>query len=82
MTTNDDSPIKLAHQIENPTGTTDHTREEVKIVAKRDRSRKRAWDQMSEIDRAVLLETVRQRRKMEAMRRSVENEVFRARSLR
>ncbi|MGJ9414440.1 hypothetical protein ACHAAC_17200 [Aeromicrobium sp. CF4.19] len=44
--------------------------------------RKRAWDEMSEIDRAVLLETVRQRRRAEAIKRSVEAEVYRSRSMR
>jgi hypothetical protein len=34
----------------------------------------RAWDEMSEIDRAVLLERVRQRRKAQARKRAVINE--------
>jgi hypothetical protein len=33
--------------------------------------RRRAWDQMSEIDRAVLLEAVRQRREDQEQRRAV-----------
>ncbi len=33
--------------------------------------RKRAWDELSEIDRAVLLEAVRQRREAQEHRRSV-----------
>jgi hypothetical protein len=43
--------------------------------------RKRAWDEMSEIDRAVLLETVRQRRKVQKQNIAIQNEI-RLRSLR
>ncbi|WP_159541214.1 hypothetical protein [Aeromicrobium sp. 9AM] len=43
--------------------------------------RKRAWDEMSEIDRAVLLETVRQRRRVQKQNIAIQNEI-RLRSLR
>lgn len=87
MTTNDDPRLKPAHPNQTPTGrtttgTNDDPGEGVKAVSNRRRERKRAWDEMSEIDRAVLLETVRQRRKAQEHRRSIENEVYRLRSLR
>jgi hypothetical protein len=44
--------------------------------------RKRAWDEMSEIDRAVLLETVRQRRKTQKQNIAIQNEIYRLRSMR
>ena len=37
----------------------------------RDPERKRAWDELSEIDRAVLLESVRQRREEASQRRAL-----------
>lgn len=48
-------------------------REEVTTVKRftRHTERRRAWDQMSEIDRAVLLEAVRQRREDQEQRRAV-----------
>lgn len=36
----------------------------------------RAWDEMSEIDRAVLLESVRQRRKAQAHKQRIHSEVY------
>ena len=44
--------------------------------------RKRAWDEMSEIDRAVLLETVRQRRRAQKHNMTIHNEIYRLRSTR
>ncbi|MEV7395755.1 hypothetical protein [Aeromicrobium sp. NPDC092404] len=44
--------------------------------------RKRAWDEMSEIDRVVLLESVRQRRKIEKQNLAIHNEIYRLRSMR
>ena len=53
--------------------------EEVKAVALFE-SRKgrvtRAWDELSEIDRAVLLESVRQRRKLQQRKQSIYNQVY------
>lgn len=80
---NDEPRPEPAHRPPPTNGTTDALGEEVKTVAKSRRpGRKRAWDEMSEIDRAVLLETVRQRRRAEAIKRSVEAEVYRSRSMR
>lgn len=45
------------------------------------KGRKRAWDEMSEIDRAVLLESVRQRRKVQKQNIAIQNEI-RLRSIR
>jgi hypothetical protein len=45
-------------------------------------SRKRAWDSMSETDRAVLLETVRQRREAQARRDAHQLQVLTQRSYR
>ena len=39
-------------------------------------SRSRAWDELSEIDRAVLLETVRLRRKADEQRRKLHREFY------
>lgn len=41
---------------------------------------KRAWDEMSEIDRAVLLESVRQRRIQQKRKRSIESSIYNMRS--
>ena len=37
---------------------------------------KRAWDELSEIDRQVLLEAVRQRRKYQAMKTKIYSELY------
>lgn len=77
MTTHHDPRIRPA---QNPTPTTGtDTGEGVKAVApfeSRKNRRKRAWDEMSEIDRAVLLESVRQRRKAQETQRSVYSEIY------
>ncbi|HWV27742.1 MAG TPA: hypothetical protein VNZ66_10985 [Aeromicrobium sp.] len=71
----------LTHaQIPNPTqnliGST-NDRGEVKAMAIFERQpRVRAWDQMSEIDRAVLLEAVRQRRKIRQQQRRLRDELY------
>ncbi|WP_156364644.1 MULTISPECIES: hypothetical protein [unclassified Aeromicrobium] len=44
--------------------------------------RKRAWDEMSETDRQVLLETVRQRREAQAMKDAHQLQVLSQRSYR
>ena len=53
--------------------------EEVKAVALSE-SRKgrvtRAWDELSEIDRAVLLESVRQRRKLQRQQQAIYAQVY------
>ena len=40
----------------------------------------RAWDELSEIDRAVLLESVRQRRIQQKRKRSIESSIYSMRS--
>ena len=72
---------------QNPTdlhSTTGSDGEGVKAVGILDprKGRKRAWDEMSEIDRAVLLETVRQRRKVQKQNVAIHNEIYRLRSMR
>ncbi|MEJ7634083.1 hypothetical protein [Aeromicrobium sp.] len=44
------------------------------------KGRKRAWDELSEIDRAVLLESVRQRRELEKQRAAIYNQIYGIRS--
>ena len=44
--------------------------------SRRARSKKRAWDELSEIDRLVILESVRQRRKMRAHQDRIHTELF------
>lgn len=56
---------------DSPTGTFDdgHRRKEVSTMARKSRAGgKRAWDEMSETDRRVLLETVRMRREAQVAR--------------
>lgn len=53
------------------TGSGSINRGEVKAMAKIWRKRTRAWDEMSEIDRAVLLESVRQRREQREQQRKL-----------
>jgi hypothetical protein len=78
MTTHTDPRLMPA---QNPTKPTQNTATDdgkgVKAVAIFESRRARgtrAWDEMSEIDRAVLLETIRQRRKAQARKRAVINE--------
>ncbi|WP_162891264.1 hypothetical protein [Aeromicrobium sp. A1-2] len=46
------------------------------------KGRKRAWDELSEIDRAVLLESVRQRREVERHKTAIYSEIYGIRGLR
>lgn len=58
-------------------------REEVREVAifeSREGRVKRAWDEMSEIDRAVLLESVRQQRKAQAQKQKIQSEIYNLRA--
>lgn len=53
--------------------------EEVKAVAlseSREGRVTRAWDELSEIDRAVLLESVRQRRKLQRQQQAIYAQVY------
>lgn len=78
MTPQTDHLMPAQHPIPNdPTsndGTAGSDRGEGVTTVKRftrQTDRRRAWDQMSEIDRAVLLEAVRQRREDQEQRRAV-----------
>lgn len=53
---------------------------EVAIFESRQGRGKRAWDEMSEIDRMVLLESVRQRRKAEAQKHKIQSEIYNLRA--
>ena len=79
MTTKLDPRLIPAHHLTDSSPTTGTDGEEVKDVAvfesRRARS-KRAWDELSELDRLVILESVRQRRKMRAHQDRVHNELF------
>jgi len=82
MTTKPDTRLMPA---QNPTDpTTGNDREGVKAVGILNSrpGRKRAWDEMSEIDRVVLLESVRQRRKVQKQNLAIQNEIYRLRSMR
>jgi hypothetical protein len=50
--------------------------EGVKAVALFESRKPRPWDELSEIDRAVLLESVRQRRKHQAHKQKIYSELF------
>ena len=52
----------------------------VAIFEARQARGKRAWDELSEIDRAVLLESVRQRRIQQKRKRSIEASIYSMRS--
>lgn len=84
MTTKPDTRLMPA---QNPTTrhpTTGTDGEGVKAVGilNSRKGRKRAWDEMSEIDRVVLLESVRQRRKIQKQNIAIQNEIYRLRSMR
>ena len=80
MTTKLDPRLIPAQNLTDSSPTTGTDGEGVKDVAifesHRARSKKRAWDELSEIDRLVILESVRQRRKMRAHQDRVHNELF------
>lgn len=83
MTTHLDTPLMPAQTPTYPDPTTGLQGEGVKAVALFE-SRKgrvtRAWDEMSEIDRIVLLESVRQRRKAQQHKQRIESEIYRLRA--
>ena len=83
MTTKPDTRLMPAQNPTDPHPTTGTDGEGVKAVGILNprKGRKRAWDEMSEIDRAVLLESVRQRRKVQKQNIAIQNEI-RLRSLR
>lgn len=84
MTTKPDTRLMPAQNPTTPHPTTGTDGEGVKAVGvlSSRNERKRAWDEMSEIDRVVLLESVRQRRKIEKQNLAIHNEIYRLRSMR
>lgn len=80
MTTQLDPRLMPADHLTNSTPTTGgKDGKEVKdmtIFESRRARGTRAWDEMSEIDRAVLLEAVRQRRKLRQQQQAIHNEMF------
>ena len=86
MTTNLETRLITAkNQTDYSSPTTGTVGEGVKSVAifeARRAREKRAWDELSEIDRAVLLESVRQRRIHQKRKRSIESSVYSLRSSR
>ena len=86
MTTNLETRLITAKNLPDHTTPTNRTvGEGVKSVAIFEARRargKRAWDELSEIDRAVLLESVRQRRNHQKRKRSIESNIYSLRSSR
>jgi hypothetical protein len=79
MTTKLDPRLIPAQNLPDSSPTTGTDREEVKDVAtsKPRRARgTRAWDELAEIDRAVILESVRQRRRLRAQQDRIHTELF------
>ncbi|MET0931255.1 MAG: hypothetical protein ABWX74_17170 [Aeromicrobium sp.] len=79
MNTTLDSRLMPAHTQTDPTPTSGTPGEGVKAVAlfeSRKGRETRPWDELSEIDRAVLLESVRQRRKYQAHKQKIYSELF------
>lgn len=84
MTTKPDTQLMPAQNptdLHPTTGTDGEGVKAVEMFSSR-KGRKRAWDEMSEIDRVVLLESVRQRRKIEKQNLAIQNEIYRLRSMR
>ena len=79
MTTKLDPRLIPAQNLTDSSPTTGTDRGEVKDVAIFESRRardKRAWDELSELDRLVILESVRQRRKLRAHQDRVHAELF------
>ena len=80
MTTKLDPRLIPAQNLTDSSPTTGTDGEGVKDVAmfesRRARGKKRAWDELSELDRLVILESVRQRRKLRAHQDRIHNELF------
>jgi hypothetical protein len=74
-----DSQLMPAQTPTDPAPTSTTPGEGVKAVAifesRKDRVT-RPWDELSEIDRAVLLESVRQRRRYQAQKQKIYSELF------
>ena len=79
MTTKLDPRLMPADDHTDSSPTTGTDGEEVKDVAifeSRRARNKRVWDELSELDRLVILESVRQRRKMRAHQDRIHTELF------
>ena len=79
MTTKLEPRLMPAQTLTDSSPTTGTDGEEVKDVAIFESRRargKRAWDELSEIDRAVILESVRQRRKARQQQDRIHHELF------
>lgn len=78
MTTKADKRLMPAQNPTDPHPTTGTDGEGVKAVGilNRHKDRKRAWDELTEIDRAVLLESVRQRRRIQQQQAAIYNELY------
>jgi hypothetical protein len=84
MTTKLDPRLIPAQNLTDSSPTAGTDGEEVKDVAifesRRARSKKRAWDELPKndpaLDRAVILESVRQRRRLRAHQDRIHNELF------
>ena len=79
MTTTPDARLMPAQHTTSSDPMTRSPRGEVKAVAifeSRSGRVKRAWDELSEIDRAVLLESVRQRRRLQDQKQKIYNEIY------
>ena len=79
MTTKLDPRLMPADDHTDSSPTTGTDGEEVKDVAifeSRRARNKRAWDELSELDRLVILESVRQRRRMRAHQDRIHTELF------
>lgn len=83
MTRELDTPLMPAQNPDESTQVDRSHGEGVKAVAlfeSRKARSARAWDELSEIDRAVLLESVRQRRAAEQQKQKIYTEVYGIRS--
>jgi hypothetical protein len=79
MTTKLDPRLIPAQNLTDSSPTTGTDGEEVKDVAIFESRRargKRAWDESSEIDRAVILESMRQRHKLREQQQAIHHELF------
>lgn len=79
MNTTLDERLMSAQNPTDPAQTTGTPRGEVKPVALfeiRKERVTRAWDELSEIDRQVLLESARQRRKNQALKTKIYSEIY------
>lgn len=84
MTIQTPTPLMPAHDTTKPTTATDSGEgvRDMALFEPREGREVRAWDELSEIDRQVILESVRQRRRQQAQQQRIHNEIYRLRSVR